>query len=218
MSVVRPEFGPTLPELLAPRVRRWPLTVRLALVAAGIAVLGALIWLALRPDPTRRPLIVREPVTFNLLYSSEGLARVPARTGEVLRLHTRSDAAPQSFAVSGLRLPAYRGDVLAQLTLRSAGMIQDMRRALPGFVWRGDGHTSINRQPGYLILFQARIDGRTTYGKRVMLMPDSEAPRAGLDITLLSTRSNTVPSVEAVGANGLLKTPLRSLRFGEDRP
>ena len=57
----------------------------------------------------------------------------------------------------------------------------------PGFLWRGDGRVNINKQPGYQIVFQARIGGRTTYGKRVLLVaaPDPP-PRAGLDITMLS--------------------------------
>ncbi len=218
MSVVRPELGPTLPELLGPRVRAWPRAVRLALLGAIVAGLGVLAWLALRPDPTRRPLVVRGPVTFNLLYSTDGLVRVPPEGSEMLRLRTRSAADPQSFAVSPIRLPAYRGDITAYLTLASARTIDEMRATIPEFVWRGDGRTSINKQPGYQILYQARIAGRTTYGKRLVLVPFPEDPREGLDITLLSTRSDAVPNVGAVGANGLLKTPLRSLRFGADRP
>lgn len=218
MSVVRPELGPTLLELLGPRVRAWPRPVRLALIGAILAGMALLFWLALRPDPTRRPLVVRGPVPFNLLYSAEGLVRVRPQGGEVLRLGTRAGADPQSFAVTPVRLPAYRGDITAYLTLASARTIQEMRARLPGFVWRGDGRTSINKQPGYQILYQARIAGRTVYGKRLMLAPFPEGPREGLDITLQSARSDTVPNVGAVGANGLLKTPLRSLRFGEDRP
>jgi hypothetical protein len=94
-----------------------------------------------------------------------------------------------------------------------------MSATYPGFLWRGDGRVNINQQPGYQIVFQARIGGRTTYGKRVLLVaaPDPP-PHAGLDITLLAARSPAIPRADAVAANGALKTPYRSLRFGTDRP
>ena len=43
-------------------------------------------------------------------------------------------------------------------------------------------------------------------------------PREGLDLTMLSERSPATPKADAVAANGPLKTPLRSLRFGTQRP
>ena len=56
-------------------------------------------------------------------------------------------------------------------------------------------------------------------GKRVLLVaaPDPP-PRTGLDITMLAERSPATPKADAVAANGPLKTPYRSLRFGTDRP
>jgi hypothetical protein len=121
--------------------------------------------------------------------------------------------------VRPLRLAPYRGDVSAKLTLLSARLIRQMSATYPGFVWRGDGRVNINQQPGYQIIFQARVGGHTTYGKRVLLVaaPDPP-PRAGLDITMLAERSPATPKVDAVAANGALKTPLRSLRFGTQRP
>ncbi len=43
-----------------------------------------------------------------------------------------------------------------------------------------------------------------------------EAP--GVEIGILATRSPAVPRVDAVGAEGQLRTALRSLRFGTERP
>ena len=77
----------------------------------------------------------------------------------------------------------------------------------------------VNRQPGYQIVYQARIGGETIYGKRVLLVPGYDPPpRVGLDVTLQAERSGAVPSANAVGLNGPLKTSLRSLRFGTERP
>ena len=218
MSVVREEFGPTLPELVGSRLHVPVRTVWRVLAGAGALVLLVLVWLVfVRPTPGQAGVVVRRPVAFNLIYT-DALQRVAPRSGETLRLRSRGGAA-QSFAVRPLRLAPYRGDVSAKLTLLSARLIRQMSATYPGFVWRGDGRVNINQQPGYQIIFQARVGGHTTYGKRVLLVaaPDPP-PRAGLDITMLAERSPATPKVDAVAANGPLKTPLRSVRFGAKRP
>jgi hypothetical protein len=218
MSVVREEFGPTLPELVGERLHVPVRTVWRGLAAAGVVVVLVLAWLLfVRDTPGQAGVVVREPVTFNLIYT-DAMRRVAPRTGETLRLQTRAGA-PQSFAVRPLRLAPYKGDVSATLTLLSARLIREMSATYPGFLWRGDGRVNINKQPGYQIVFQARIGGHTTYGKRVLLVaaPDPP-PREGLDITMLAERSAAIPRADAVAANGPLKTPYRSLRFGTDRP
>jgi hypothetical protein len=221
MSVVRPGFGPTLPELLAPRVRALPRPVRLAVgVLAALAVL-ALAFAVLRGrDDGRTQAVVREPIAYNLVYPPT-LDKVAARGRETLRLQTPPGAAdPQSFAVTPFRLPPYRGDSTGVLTGMSPNLIERMRRTLPGFVWRGDGRVNYNRQPGYEIVFQARIGGRTWYGRRTLLVPGGDAPpREGVDILLMAARSAAIPRVDAVAsANGALKTAIRSFRFGTERP
>ena len=218
MSVVREEFGPTLPELVGERLHVPVRTVWRGLAAAGVVVALVLAWLLfVRDTPGQAGVVVREPVTFNLIFT-DAMRRVAPRTGETLRLQTRAGA-PQSFAVRPLRLAPYKGDVSATLTLLSARLIREMSATYPSFLWRGDGRVNINQQPGYQIVFQARIGGHTTYGKRVLLVeaPDPP-PREGLDITMLSQRSPAIPRADAVAANGPLKTPYRSLRFGTDRP
>jgi hypothetical protein len=217
MPVVREEFGPTLPEVLGPRIGVRTRTLWLALAALGALALVVVAWLSLRPDPGRTNTIVREPITFNLL-STDVVARVAPHPGEVLRLQTRSGP-PQSMAVRPLRLPPYRGDVSATFALMSVRLIDEMRASYPGFVYRGDGRVSISKQPGYQIIFQARIGGRTTYGKRVLLVGAADPPpHEALDMTLLAARSPSVPNADSVAANGALKVPFRSLHFGTDRP
>ena len=85
---------------------------------------------------------------------------------------------------------------------------------IPGFVWRGDGRTRVNDAAGYQILYQARIGGRTTYGRRVLVVPDVEdgpPPREGIDLDLRAARSVAVPNIDSVGRNGALKLPLTLL-------
>lgn len=222
MSVVRPEFGPTLPELLAPRIRALPRAAQLALAAvAALVVVGAVVAFVHRREADQRPqAVVRAPIAFNLLVAPP-LHRVAPRGRETLRLETPAGtAAPQTFTVTPYKLPPYHGDPTGVLTAESANTIARMRRTIPGFIWRGDGRVNYNRQPGYEILYQAKIDGKTTYGRRTILLPGGDTPREGVDISMVAARSDATPRVDAVGTtNGsALKTAIRSFRFGTERP
>jgi hypothetical protein len=217
VSVVREEFGPTLPELVGRRLGVRPRAVWLSLAAIGAVAVAVVAWLGLRPTPNQSTVVVREPVTYNLI-DPDALRRIAPRSGETLRLQSRSGP-PQSFVVHTLRLQPYEGDVSAALTFLSARLIDEMRGQYQDFVWRGDGRVNINKQPGYQIIFQARVGGRTTYGRRVMLVAKPDPPpREGVDLTILAARSPSVPNLDSVGATGALKTAYRSLRFGTDRP
>ena len=217
MSVVREEFGPTLPELVGRRLGVRTRTAWLALAAIAAVAVVVVAWLALRPDPNQSTVVVREPVTYNLIFP-DALQRVAPRSGETLRLRSRSGP-PQSFVVHPLRLQPYKGDVTAALTFMSARLIDEMRGQYQDFVWRGDGRVNINKQPGYQIIFQAHVDGHTTYGRRVLLVAKPDPPpREGVDLTILAARSPSVPNLDSVGATGALKTAYRSFRFGTDRP
>ena len=222
MSVVRPEFGPSLPELLAPRVRALPRLVQAALAAVVLLIVlaAALVLFRKEEDANRQTVVVRSPIEYNLVVAPP-LARVAPRGRETLRLETPAGTkAPMLYTVTPYRLPPYHGDSTGILTFESANMIARMRRTIPGFVWRGDGRVNYNRQPGYEILYQANIGGRTTYGRRTVLVPGGDAPpKEGLDITMQAARSAAIPRVDAIGAaNGPLKTAIRSLRFGTERP
>jgi hypothetical protein len=92
---------------------------------------------------------------------------------------------------------------------------------VPGFVLRSEGRARINTSPGYQIVYQVQIGGHTGYGRRVLLVPDPGTephPRVAADLDLRSTRSPAIPNADAIGNNGVLKTPLRSFRFGTARP
>ena len=221
MSVVRPEFGPTLPQLVGPRLRALPRVAQVGLAAVTAVAVAALALVVVRDTREQRTAaVVRTPVAYNLVYPPP-LRRARPRGREPRRLRTPPGAAaPESFAVTPLRLAPYRGDATAVLTVMSANLIEHMRATYPAFVWRGDGRVNYNRQPGYEILFQARMGGRTTYGRRTLLVPGGDTPpRAGADITILAARSLAVPRVDAVAVTrGALKTALRSFRFGTERP
>ncbi len=216
MSAVRPKFGPTLPELLGPRIRAWPRPARVALVMAGAVVVLLVVWAAfLRGEgaKAKRAVIVRAPVAFNFVYRAPFRKEDP-RAGELARVGSKE----QSFSVRELRLPAYRGDAAGFLPLYAATLQAQMEKSLPGFAWRADGRANINKQQGFEIVFQYRgPDGGLMYGRRILLLPNVTS-RQGADIWAVAPRSPAIVRADDVGHNGGLKTALRSFRLGSERP
>ncbi len=216
MPAVRPEFGPTLPELLGPRLRVLPQVVRFGLAALGGLVIVAILYvLVLRGDgaDAKRAVVVRTPVAFNFVYRAP-FHRLAPTSGELARVGSRA----QSFAVRELRLPSYRGDAAGFLPLYAAQQQARMAREYPNFVWRSDGRANINQQQGFEIVFQfRRPGGPLTYGRRVLLLPSVTA-REGADLLVTAPRSPAIVRADDVGHNGGLKTALRSFRFGTERP
>lgn len=221
-SPVKPEFGPTLPELMG---RRFGISVRTAgLLLAGVlvAIIAAGIVKKEQGDGTVRA-IVTGPTAFNLRYDPAKLDRVAPRAGEELRLQAPAGTAdPSSVTVAGVRVPAYAGDdPSVVLPTFASGVIEEMRRSDPGFILRGEGKARVNSQPGYQVQFQTKQGGRVVYGRRTMLFPDPrETPgaRDGATITLLAARSKVVTNPDDVGSNGPTKIPYRSFRLGATPP
>ena len=131
---VKPEFRPTLPELVGPRLRAWgPVGAALAL----LALLVLLVVLARGSGAATQTAVVREPVAFNLVYDADRLERVTPPSGASLLLRTRGkDPDPESFTVRPITLPAYQGDPAGVEPIVAAGLIARMRRADPAFVLR----------------------------------------------------------------------------------
>ena len=221
-SPVRPEFGPTLPELLG---RRFGWSVRTAaLVVAGILALIVAGGVAkkVQSDGSVRA-IVKAPVAFNLRYDPSSVDRVTPVGTQSLRLVTKAgDPNPSSITVSPARLAAYVGDDPSVALPIFAGLaITRMQRSDPKFVLRGEGRTRVNVQPGYQIQYLTQIGARVMYGRRVFLFPDPrDMPRGrdGADVTLLAARSKIVTNPDDVGSNGVTKLPYRSFRLGADTP
>ena len=224
MFAARPEFGPSLPEAVASRLHLPAARVRAAIL--GAAALAVVLYVAAGLLGVRGPAALRDQVLGGAapftLGHSDALRRVAPEEGELLRLEGRAGAPAQSYTAEPFALPPYRGDVTAALGVLAARQADALARELPDFRYRGDGKARINDLPGHLLVFQFRRDGATVYGKRFLLVPLVEpgapAPRRGVAVTLLAERSPAVPNADAVGENSALKAPLRSFRFGTERP
>ena len=218
VPVIKPDYGPTLLQLLAPR----SLAVRLAAAAlALLIVLGAaLIAITARPDETE--VLVREPVTFNLIHGPQW-DRVE-RPGALLALRNIGAAGRvdglflDSYSVRDLQLPAYRGAAGGTLPIHINRYARAIRGRYTGFEPVSEGRARINNAIGYEITFRARLGARRLYGRHYLLVEEEpDGLRRGVVIELESTPAAGTPTAAEIGNHGALKTPLRSFRFGEDR-
>lgn len=208
MLAVRPEFGPTLPELLAGHSKAW----RYALIGGYVVILVVVLYLLLlRGDPTSTDVQRGGNVPFRLTHDAALKSTTPLGD-ERLRLQgTRG----REVVVNALELPVYRGQSDGFLPLYAETLLPEMEKRFKDFELRREGRTSVNRIPGYDIYFQYTTDaGRTAYGRRILLLNSySAGARDGVDMLLLEGRSSVVPNADAVGTAGSLKTLLRSFRF-----
>ena len=213
VPVIKAPYGPTLPQLLAPR----PLAVRLgAAMVAVLIVLGALyIVISTRPDENQ--ILVREPITFNLIHGDEW--KRAAMPGALVGLrHERNGLFLDSYAIRDLRLPAYRGAVGGMLPVYAHDYLRMLRSRYSEFEFVAEGRARINNAIGYEVTFRARAGERRLYGRHYLLVEEEpEGRRHGVVIELASTPAAGTPTATEIGNHGALKTPLRSFRFGEDR-
>jgi hypothetical protein len=216
---VKPELGPTLPELVAPWWRRAPRVLRIAVVAAA-ALVVALVALRLAGGPSGdTTVVVEEPVAFNLRFGGT-LERVDPGEGEMLRLESRREGRlDQSFTVTPLELPAYRGLPVGALPVQAEDLKQRLAAEHRDFVLVEEGRMTINELPGYEVVFAARDEqDRRVYGRWIMMLPDEPGAREGVTLQLLARWSSRVPSAQVLGDQGQLKLPMRSFRFGTETP
>jgi hypothetical protein len=210
---VKPEFRPTLPQLLGPRLRA-SLAARLAVAALAALVAGALVWALFFAGYDQ--IVVREPLTFNL-YRADALKRLDPRPGELLRLESRrGDLFLQSYVVRPLRLAPYRGEPGGAMPLRAERLLAARRGRVPDFELLLEGRARIGDDPGYELLWRGRLTpgGRRVFGRDVLVLPDRRGVRDGVLIELRATPASGVVTAADLGYIGPSKVALRSFRFG----
>ncbi|MGX6449148.1 hypothetical protein ACVU7I_13940 [Patulibacter sp. S7RM1-6] len=226
MSIARPELGPSLPELVGPRLRRSSRRFRWALAALVVLLVLAVVavWLHRRPVALEQA-VVRGPLTFNTRFDDR-IQRVATAPGELLHLKTRPgpgrgdedlvfrDAGPAPTRDE----PA--GGPVAQLALRMAAVMRPAIAGLEGYQVRSQGRVKIGRDyAGWLVRYQFRRAGHTWFGLRILLLPDLQGVRGRvLDVSLQSERSQVVSNISEAGSNGPMRTPVYGVAFGTEAP
>lgn len=219
-ALVKPEFGPSLPELASPRLRALPgwvlwVAVALSVLLVVLAVAG---WLLVR-TPTRT-IEVKSPVAFSVTYPSESLERLPASGTKVVRLASPAGTPnPVELEFSKVELPAglapTEGQREAAFPLLSQRLIEQMRSEDPDFIVRGEQAVNYGGQAGFQIYYQTERAGKTWYGRRILLFSDNLEDNVGVDVDALALRpgSGSPRTVwEVAQADPLMRT-LRSVRL-----
>lgn len=214
VPVIKAEYGPTLQQLLAPR----SLPVRLAAAAVALAIVLGAAFIAITSRPAENGVLVREPVTFNLVYGDQW-DRVQ-RPGALFALRNVGERGLflNAYAIRDLRLPPYRGVAGGMLPVHAIDYVREISGRYKEFEQVSEGRVRVNNAIGYEVTFRARLGTRRLYGRHYLLVEEEpEGLRRGVVIELESTPAAGTPSAEEIGNHGALKTPLRSFRFGEDR-
>jgi hypothetical protein len=208
---LKPEYGPTLGELLAPRWHAASRLVQTIVLAAAVGLLALAVGGAFTLENAHYAHGGSAPFSF----SYRGLYRTAPAAGEYVQVQRLAQGRLEdSFAVGPLRLPRYTGGLSAELPLYAASYIDGLRHRYAGFVLRGEGKTRVNTVPAYAVAYIAQIASRTVYGRDILLLPEQPGARAGVHIVMLSAPRAQVKSPLLVGTSGVLERPLETFTFG----
>jgi hypothetical protein len=213
--LLRPEFGPTLPELVSGRFSVSRRAVTIALVVSVVVIVVA-IKVALGIG--RSQVTVHGTPSFNLVYKTAQLHRVPLQPGELVRLAGARAHVSVSLTVRHANLPPYSGDVLSgQLPLYASTYVDQLKAQLPHFLLSDEGKARINTFQGYEIGYQSGPRGHRTYWRDVFLLPAPDKPKQAIVMRLRQTFSGrTGPRDRALVQAA--KAAYQSFRFGTRRP
>jgi hypothetical protein len=205
---LKPQYGPTLGTLLAPRWHRSPRAVRILVQAVGVGLVALAIaaTLALWPATYSHG----GPAPFHFSY--RGLYRTTPEAGQYVRIDRRDDDGrlEDSFAVSPMHLPPYSGGLSGELPVYASGYIDRLRAKFTDFVLRGEGKTRVNTVPAYNIFYTATVDGREMYGRDVLLLPAREGVRDGVALEMLTLPRPPLTSPLEVASAGVLERPVET--------
>jgi hypothetical protein len=213
VSAVKPQYGPTLVQMLAPR----SFAARAAAAALAVLLVVAVVAVVLATRPNQTFVLERTPVTFNFAYGPD-FRRVPPAGSIVALEHKRAGLFLDSYVIRPLTLPPYRGAAGGMLPIYANGYMERLRRRYPTFQFVGEGRARINNGIGYEVTFRSNRGGRTLYVRHLLLVEElPDGRRHGVVIELESTPAAGTPNADEIGNHGALKQALRSFRFGEDR-
>jgi hypothetical protein len=207
---LKPQYGPTLGRLLEPRWRSTTPAVRAISILVGIGLIALAIGIVLSLLDASYSHDGRVPFSFKY----RGLYRTATEPGDYVTLVRTSHGLLQdSYAVSPLVLPRYSGQASGELPLFATGYTRTLARNLSHFRLEGEGKTRISSTlSGYDVLYTALVDGRTMYGRNVMLLPGGRGAREGVVLEMLSSEPATISL--PVASSGVLETPLKTFTWG----
>jgi hypothetical protein len=214
-SLVRPEFGPSLPALLRERFGVSE-RVTIALVVLLVVVAG-FVAVVVRPgDPGDTHYVYEGDPVFNVSYSSDALDRVEPRDDELLRLEGERGPQSVTITVRPLSLPAFDGDVShAGLPVYASGHEERLRAATPGFEFVGEGRARVGGSPGYEIEFRSGPPDARTFGSDVMVVQGEDDADGAVLLSLRRTVTGPL-SEDDRRFSTVVRSAFRSFAYGRD--
>ena len=212
---IKPEYGPTLPSMLAPSWHRASRVVRTVTVVCGVVVLVLLAGAVL----TLLNSTYGHGGSRSFHFSYRGLYRTKPEPGGFIRVqsHSPSGRLEYSFAVNPLELPPYHGAMLGEVPLYASAYIAELSRRYPGFVLRGEGKVRLNSKlGGYQVAYTTIVDGRRMLGRNVLLLHERTGERSGVELVMLTAPGANPQITEPfeVGSTGVLQRPLKTFALG----
>jgi hypothetical protein len=209
-GLVRPEYGPTAPELVR---RRFGRAARKRLAVAAVVALALLAaGLAAGSGDGLTTLEHRSAPAFTLLHPAGVVRRVTPGPGELVRLRARRGPVRIVVTVRRLTLPDYRGSVSGLLPVHADRHARALAAELPGFRARADGKARVNDAPGY----QLRYRAEGMQGIDIFVVPE-DGDREGVLLRYRQTDPGALDEADGELVKAARKT-FRSFRFGLDRP
>jgi hypothetical protein len=218
---IQSRFGPSLPQLLAPRLGGLPAIARRVGAVAVVVAVAVIVTLVLR---SRDPVFAWHgpPAAFTTTYPrTMTLDQTPHGAILLLEQRDRTGALVARFEITPLTLPPYGGEISASLAVNALNYIRTFTAAAgPTYRYASSGHSRINNVPGYTFTYSRRINGRTYYGRVVWITPHLTGTH-GLMLSMITLpsalRAATAPDTptpDDVGKVGsVLFEPLERLRF-----
>jgi hypothetical protein len=236
-----PDYGPSLPELLRPRLRALGRRGRIALGVVGLALVALIAVLLVSKEASVASYVQTaadararslEPLEFRFDRSSRLQLSKP--TGAYVQAErTKEGVLVARFTVRPFRMERRAGALASYLPLIAV----DLQRADAGryenFRLQFEGRARVNEVEGYQYAFTTRLrqEGRPPrqlFGRVVVLpepysyedpeteYPPGRNPTRGVLLTMLATTLDEAPSATRVGDEGILQRPFRSFRYGTD--
>ena len=215
MSLVRPEFEPTLPALLRRRFGMRERTTTALLLLALVVLAVAVVLVYPRVDRIGEISHDGEPA-FTLQYRNDLFHTEPPESGELARLEGRRGRQKVTITVRPFGLPGEEGNVAqASLPIYASQHIERLASDLEGFELRGEHRARVNDAPGYEVRFRTGAPGRYTYGSDLMLLPGDEQATGGLLLSLRrEIRGRPRLSAAEEEFADLATQAMRSVQFG----
>ena len=235
----QPDYGPSLPELLRPRLRALGRTGRVLLGLALVAVVALAAVLLISKEASVQSYVQTEgdararglePLEFHFDRSTRLKLSKPAGA-YVEAERDKQGVLVARFTVSPFQMERRPGALASYLPLIATDLQRADARRYDHFRLQFEGRARVNEVEGYQYAFTARLhqEGRPPrqlFGRVVVLPepysydePDTEYPPGknptrGVLLNMLATTLDEAPSATRVGDEGILQRPFRSFRYG----